>query len=167
MSMETLKIKGILFPLVLGLVLGFGCGKQTDGNGMLAKTPAAAAGIESGSNELVSEETVGLPVYPGLKKVSASDGGEMTIGEVTVNALPSVVGISEDPFDQVVAFYSEHLEDWNRFDFHGTQFFWKGDPDEEYNPLNMKRHVTIPSVSVMPPVGKADTTVRVEYIYER
>jgi len=168
MKLKTMKNKGFFLVLFLGLIFFFGCDKQAE-QMVESEKPEQIDEIEISldDSQLVDEAEVKLPVYPGLKKVASSAGGETVINEVAVTALPSVVGFTEDLWDQVLAFYEEHLADWNRFDFHGTQYFWKGDPAEEFNPANMQRHVTIPSVSIMPPMGEADKTIRVEYIYER
>ncbi len=109
---------------------------------------------------LVEESMVGLPVYPGLRMVSSSPGGDMGTG---VTALPAVVGHTDDPMEQVVDFYAENLPGWNQGESFGSQVFWSGEPDEGFNLLDPES-LARPSVAVMPPIREG-APVRVQYIY--
>ena len=140
--MRTAKLWSVLIPGALIITA-------------LLLTPAVRAGAP-----LVEESTVGLPVYPGLRQVSSSPGGDMGTG---VEALPAVIGHTDDPMEQVVEFYAENLPGWNQGESFGNQVFWLGDPAEGFNLLDPESWAR-PSVAVMPPIREG-APVRVQYIY--
>ena len=125
--------------------------------------PEQGAPIEPGQPAApsVEEEEVGLPVYPGLERVTRTSAGELEGGKVR---LPAVVGHTNDSMPDVVAFYAENLDGWNRTETHGSEIFWKGDPAGTYDPMSSDA-MTKPSVAVMPPVREG-APVRVQYVYE-
>ena len=162
-SCRCRRIETVVLILLCGFlfVLAGGCGNGA-GPAVGDDAPIAHAGKEP---VLTPAEVGGLPVYPGLRRVSSAPAQEMTINQAAVETLPVAVAFSDDPAEDVMAFYADHLPDRNVADFHGTRYFWQGDPDEEFNPLDMQKHVARPSVSVMPPLQEG-APVRVEYIYE-
>ena len=162
----------LLLPaLGLMLILFAACRDQAVPNGGVeaasdggGSPPSPSSPLQPGrpGAPLVEEAVVGLPVYPGLELVSRAEGGDAGDGVVT---LPAIIGHTSDPMEKVVAFYEERLSDWNRMEAHGSEIFWKGDPEEGHDPLS-REAMTRPSVSVMPPIREG-APVRVQYIYER
>lgn len=169
-SCRCRRIETVFLILLCGFlfVLAGGCGngvEQAASDDATGEEIATAIEHAIEAPALTPAEIGDLPVYPGLRRVSSAESREMTINQVVVETLPVVVAFSDDPAEDVMTFYSEQLPDRNVTNFHGTRYFWQGDPDEEFNPLDMQNHVTRPSVSVMPPSSEG-APVRVEYIYE-
>lgn len=159
-------------PLIVlcgvSLVLANGCGNGGEPAAPKAAAPEeTAAAIEHAveAPALTPAEVGGLPVYPGLRRVSSAPSQQMTINQEVVETLPVIVAFSGDPVEDVMAFYAENLSDRNVTDFHGTRYYWQGDPEKKFSPLDMQKHVARPSISVMPPSSEG-APVRVEYIYE-
>lgn len=170
--MHTLRfeIRGyevlVILFLLVGLVACRGQPTAPEGAGESGgnEEPESGSPIEPGQPgaPMVEEEEVGLPVYPGLERVTRTSGGELEGGEVR---LPAIVGHTTDSMDDVVAFYAENLDGWNRMEAHGSEVFWKGDPADGYDPMTSDA-MTKPSVTVMPPLREG-APVRVQYVYEK
>ncbi len=154
----------IVSLVVLGSVLtllAVGCG-----NGAEPAAPGAAVPRRAAAEPALTPADVGgLPVYPGLRRISSAASQQMTINDEVIDTLPVVVAFSDDPAERVKAFYAERLPDRNVTDLHGIRYFWEGDPDEGFNPLDMRTRVARPQISVMPP-QQPGRPVRVEYIFE-
>lgn len=167
---STSDVVSVLSPVRFLAVLGavavlFGAGCRDDAPPAPDDgAPAVAAPVPpqgTGAPEMDADE-IGLPVYPGLQQAGRADGGVEVQG---VEALPSVVGHTDDAMDAVVAFYAERLGDWNRLEAHGMHVFWHGDPADGFDPASLDA-MTRPSVSIMPPIREG-MPVRVQYVYRR
>ncbi len=157
-----MKVKRLSYIAVTTILLGtllFAGGCRTETTTIDSEEPSGTRVTDS---KTVSEAEVGLPVYPGLERISgysARDfGGEYSFLNSYTN----------DSFEDVVAFYERELSDWNHMVhdvtagiFEPNHIFWQGDPSEEYHPLTNSEY---PSVAVHPPRGEG-TTVQVNFFY--
>jgi len=84
--------------------------------------------------EIPSKDSWHLPVYPGSKFVSRMKGNDAMF--------PSINLISDDPPEEVKAWYNEHLKDWSYDETY--QFF-----HETRGELDMAKMYTTQTVNVM------------------
>ncbi len=162
-----MKVKRLSYIAIATILLGtllFAGGCRTETIVIDSEDPTRAPEETRVTDpEMVREADVGLPVYPGLKRISgysARDfGGEFSF----------LNSYTEDAsFEDVVAFYERELSDWNHMEhdvtagmFKPNHIFWQGDPAEEYHPLTNNEY---PSVTVHPPRGEGKT-VQVNFFY--
>ena len=74
---------------------------------------------------------VGAPIYPGLLERYSQDAGWFP------GSLPLLVAVTEDSFADVLAFYSAELAHWNHTEARDMHFFYPGDWDDEYDPVDL------------------------------
>jgi hypothetical protein len=95
-----------------------------------------------------TEETVGIPAYPGAFIVALVDSGSMEANDEKIKTLPVLTLATEDEQIKVTAFYKEQLKDWkykNSFDM--FDIFWRG-PDE-FNNFDITQSMIIPNITIL------------------
>lgn len=138
---------------------------------VMAVFPSRAPTLEQDCclHGLVDEKQVGVPVFFGLWVLMQHPSGTKTINGTKVEFLPSVVGQTYAPVEQVEAFYAEKLSHWNYVESHDSKIYWKGDSSEEYDPVNDIHVLTRPSIWIIPPRQSSTEIlpVTVLFYYER